>query len=186
MSLLFGVVGLSGWFETMLLYAYLPELTENEQQLNKFTRRFTVLSFGSTVVYLAGIVGGAAALGYSSDTSSLDDEIGTARLAQSVSFGINSLLLSTAWGRLFQQRPRARSLPPGQSILFAGFRQVYNTIKKVYQKYPALKWFFVAVCFCDAATHALTVLAITYMTDLLEFSGAENGTAILIMLLCKL
>jgi hypothetical protein len=36
----------------------------------------------------------------------------------------------------------------------------------------------VAVCFCDAATHALMVLAITYMTDQLEFSGAENGIAI--------
>lgn len=170
----------------MLLYAYLPELTDNEQQLNKFTRRFTVLAFGSTVVYLAGIVGGAAVLGYSSDKSTLDDEIGTARLAQSVSFGINSLLLSIAWGRLFQQRPRARSLPPGQSIWIAGFRQVYNTITKVYRHFPALKWFFVAVCLCDAATHALTILAITYMTDQLEFSGAENGTAIIIMLLSKL
>jgi hypothetical protein len=52
---------LSGWFETMLP-PHLPELTENEQQLNKFTPRFTVLS--SDRVYLAGIVG-AAALGYS-------------------------------------------------------------------------------------------------------------------------
>jgi MFS-type transporter involved in bile tolerance (Atg22 family) len=180
------IYSLSGWFETMLLYAYLPELTDNEQQLNKFTRRFTVLSFGSTVLYLAGIIGGAAALGYSSDKSSLDDEIGTARLAQSVSFAINSLLLSIAWGRLFQQRPCARTLPPGKSIWIAGFRQVYNTIIKVYRNYPALKWFFVAVCFCDAATHALTVLAITYMTDLLEFSGAENGTAILIMLISSI
>jgi MFS family permease len=169
--------------ETMLLYAYLPELTEDEQLLNKFTRKFTVLSFSSAVVYLAGIVGGAAVLGYSNDTSSLDDEIGTARLAQAVSFGINALLLSISWGRLFQRRPRARSLPPEQSLWLAGFRQVYNTTFKVYRHYPALKWFFVAVCFCDAATHALVVLAITYMTDQLEFSGAQNGTAILIMLL---
>lgn len=167
----------------MLLYAYLPELTEDEQLLNKFTRKFTVLSFSSAVVYLAGIVGGAAVLGYSNDTSSLDDEIGTARLAQAVSFGINALLLSISWGRLFQRRPRARSLPPEQSLWLAGFRQVYNTTFKVYRHYPALKWFFVAVCFCDAATHALVVLAITYMTDQLEFSGAQNGTAILIMLL---
>jgi hypothetical protein len=53
---------------------------------------------------------------------------------------------------LFQPRPRARSLPPGQSIWIAGFRQVYNTIIKVYRKSPASG--FVAVCFCDAATHA--------------------------------
>jgi hypothetical protein len=69
---------LSGWFETMLLYAYLPELTENEQQLNKFTRRFTVLSFGSTVVYLANCWWCRCTRLFS-DKSTLDDEIGTAR-----------------------------------------------------------------------------------------------------------
>ena len=39
----------------------------------------------------------------------------------------------------------------------SGFRQIYSTAVKVHRHYPALKWFFVAIALCDAATSALLV-----------------------------
>jgi hypothetical protein len=65
-----------------------PELTENEQQLNKFTEiHCSIFRINS------GVSGWYCLVPLHSvipDKSTLDDEIGTARLAQSVSFGINS------------------------------------------------------------------------------------------------
>lgn len=46
-----------------------------------------------------------------------------------------------------------------------------------------LQWFFVAIAVGDGSMSALVILAITFLTDVLEFTGAENGTAILIMLI---
>jgi hypothetical protein len=61
----------------MLLYAYLPELTENEQQLNKFTPRFTAIFRINSGVFGWLLVVPLHLL--FSDKSTLDDEIGTAR-----------------------------------------------------------------------------------------------------------
>jgi hypothetical protein len=98
--------------------------------LRSVTRKLSVLCrFRATsAVYLALVV----VLHWDIQRqSALDDEIGT--VAQSVSFGINSLLAIDSLVT-FQPRPRARSL--GNQWI-AGFRQVYNTIIKVYRKSPA-------------------------------------------------
>ena len=67
-----------GWSETMALYAYLPELPNDESVLNRYTLTFAAASFVSMVLYLGSIVGISAAVGYTSDKDTLDDEIGTA------------------------------------------------------------------------------------------------------------
>jgi hypothetical protein len=64
--------------------------------------------------------------------SALDDEIGT--VAQSVSFGINSLLAIDSLVNF--PATSTRSVCLGNQWI-AGFRQVYNTIIKVYRKSPA-------------------------------------------------
>ena len=86
-SVIFEVMSFVGSSETMALYAYLPELPNDESVLNRYTLTFAAASFVSMVLYLASIVGISAAVGYTSDKDTLDDEIGTARLSQSVSFG---------------------------------------------------------------------------------------------------
>lgn len=46
-----------------------------------------------------------------------------------------------------------------------------------------MKWFLISVAFTEAAATAFSPMAITYMTDHLQFTAAENGTAILLLLL---
>ena len=77
---------------------------------------------------------------------------------------------------LFQSRPPTRVLALTESVWSSGFKQLYRTARKVHRHYPMLQWFFAAIALGDAAASALLVLAITYLEDVLEFSGAQNGT----------
>jgi MFS-type transporter involved in bile tolerance (Atg22 family) len=170
----------------MLTYSYLPEISNDEEKMNRYTRNFTVISFSGMVIFLAAIVGVTAAVGLSEDKTTLDEEIGTARLSQSVTTFINVVLLSIAWGLLFEKRPPARERQTDDghfSLLTAGYKHLRNTIPRVYRNYPSLRWYYVSVAFSDAAEHALTILGVTFLTDTLQFSARENGTTILIMLL---
>lgn len=169
-----------GWAQSMITYAYLPELTEDKQLLNKFTSNFTVVQFMSMVVYLVAILAVAAAAGIG------DDEVAVARLGQTVAVVVCSIMLFFAWGPLIQPRPALHELPEGRSIWTAGFFQIYHTSIRIYRHFPALKWFYVAVAFSDAAIQSLATIAITYLTDQLEFTSTENGLAILIMLIASI
>jgi UMF1 family MFS transporter len=170
-------VAFTGWAQTMVTYAYLPELCCSDVILNEYTQSFTVLSFGSMVLFLGGVVGVATVAGFG------DDDIATAHLGISVSFCVCSVLLYLSWGRLLKKRPAARELPADQSLWTAGFIQVYHTSIHIYKHLPALKWFYISVALVDAGTNSLATIAITYLTDKLGFSSQENGIAILLMLI---
>lgn len=49
--------------------------------------------------------------------------------------------------------------------------------------HSAIKWFLISVIFTEAATYTFSTIAITYMTDQLDFTAKENGICILILLL---
>ena len=171
-------VAFIGWGQTMLTYAYLPELTDDAELLNKYSSNFTVVQFGSMVTYLAAVVGVSFAAGLA------DDSVATARIGQSVSFVVASVTLSYAWS-LFRPRPSTRDLPAGQSLWTSGFKQVWHTSVKIYKHYKALKWFYVSVAFADAAMYSLATIAVTYLTNQLQFTSLENGIAILVMLIAS-
>ena len=166
-----------GWAQGMLFYAYLPELTDDESRLNEYSKTFTVLIFSTMVVYLAVVMGIAMAFGFA------EDDVAVARCGAVVAFVLGAVLFYAAWGILFEERPASHILPEGQSLWGAGFRQVYRTTIKIYRDYRALKWFYVSICFGDAAIQSLSVIAITYITDQLQLSSQEVGAAALLMLL---
>lgn len=138
------VIAFVGWAQTMVTYAYLPELTNSRERLNQYTRSFTVISFSSMVLFLLVTVGIAMAGGFS------DDTVATARLGSGISFLVSCMCLYLAWGHLMQRRPPSRDLPEGQSVWTAGFIQVYRTSIKIYRHFPALKWFYLSVSSIDA------------------------------------
>jgi MFS-type transporter involved in bile tolerance (Atg22 family) len=187
-----------GWAQTLLAYSYLPELTDSEAELASFAQSFTVVNYASMVLYLALVVG------VSSLSSSIrGDLVATARLGQAVSFASSSVLLLYAWGcgggepgpaeparrcrfprGLFRTRPAAHGRPESaHSLWTSGFVQVYRTARTLHESYRALLWFLVSVALVDAAVQSLITIAITYLTDTLEFDSTENGIAVLAMLL---
>ena len=168
-------VAFVGWAQTMVTHAYLPELSNSPQQMSVFTQCFTVCSFGSMVLYLASIVAVSTAM----DLGDID----TARLGLSVSFCFSVVTLYPAWSQLLQKRPALRVLPEHQSLWTAGFVQVWKSSKYIYRNWSALKWFYVYVALAEGAVGSLATIMITYLTDRLNFSSTENGTAIMAMLL---
>jgi len=166
-----------GWMQTMVTYAYIPELTDDEALLNKWTSNFTVCQFSSMLAFLLIVLGIAQVAGLS------DDDIAVAQLGQSIAFVISSVTLYLAWGRLLKPRPAAHDLPEGTSVWSAGFRQLYRTSKTIMKDYKALKWFYLGVAFSDAGGGALLTIFVTYATDTLAFTSTESGISVVAMLL---
>lgn len=135
-------VAFTGWAQTMVSHAYLPELTDMEERLNEYTKSFTIITYTSMVLYLAGVIAIASALGLG--------DIGTAQLGIGVGLVIMIIFLSLAWGHLFQKRPPARALPQGQSLWTSGFVQIYHTSQHINRNLPGLRWFYISVAFIDA------------------------------------
>jgi MFS-type transporter involved in bile tolerance (Atg22 family) len=161
-----------GWTQTELAYTYLPELSENEDVLNDYTKSFTVAFFSSSVIYLVVIIGSVTAAGYG------DNDLLISRTGIAVAVVINIVLLPLAWKILFKKREQMHELPNNTSIWTAGFIQLYHTTKGIASNFNALKWFFVAIALSDAAIQAMTTIMVTYMTDKLQFTTTENGVSI--------
>jgi Vacuole effluxer Atg22 like len=53
-----------GWVQTMVTYAYLPELTNSEQHLTQYTQSFSILSFASMVLLLVIVIGISTLAGF--------------------------------------------------------------------------------------------------------------------------
>jgi UMF1 family MFS transporter len=171
------ILSFTGWAQTAITYAYLPELTKNELLLNDYTKSFTMSSFGAMVVFLGVVIGSLQLAGKG------DDDLLTNKVAMSIAFGLNVILLSYSWGFLFGKRGRMHDLPSDKSLWTAGFIQLYNTGKHIANNYRALKWFYISIAMSDAALQAIATIAITYMADQLQFTAQENGIAIGCMLL---
>eukprot|EP00980_Cylindrotheca_fusiformis_P004469 scaffold953_cov141-Cylindrotheca_fusiformis.AAC.13 len=166
-----------GWAQTELTHSYLPELTDDEMVLNEYTKTYTMAFFSSAVVYLIVVIGSVTLAGHG------DDDLLTSQVGMVLSFGINIVLLPTAWGRLFEKRERKHKLPEGGKLWSAGFVQLYRTGRHIATNYRALKWFYLAVAMSDSGVQALATIAVTYMTDQLQFTARENGVAIVIILI---
>jgi len=167
-------------FQMVAAYAYLPELTTQEDQLNNYTRNFTVITFLVVVVYIAAIVAVTGGLGIA------DDSVLVARIAVTSVVCIAAITLYLAWGVLFQKRTPLHELPLGKSVWSAGFSKLFHSIQTIWANYRALKWFYLAVAFCDGAIQSLMTILITFATNVLEFSSMDIGVSVLLMLIANI
>lgn len=170
------ILTMIGWGHATLAYAYLPELTSDEKVQNKYLANFTVVQFGSLVLFLATIVGISLAM------DKVDDDIFTARLSMSMAFVLTSCCYAYAWST-FETRPAARKLPENASIWTEGFKQLWRTSKMISRDYRSIGWFYVAVATGDAAIGSLGIILVTYFTDVLLFTSFDTGISVLVLLI---
>jgi MFS-type transporter involved in bile tolerance (Atg22 family) len=161
-------------------YAYLPDLTDNEDVLTGYTRAFTVLIFSSVVVYLAITVGFAWALGFKNDNVTM------AKFGMSIAFVLSVFTETWSWWILFDKRPASRSLPPGKTLWTAGFEQISRTSVSIVHEYSALMWFFLSHSMSEAAILSLSSIAITFYTEELQMSATQNGIAAFVLLVSSI
>jgi len=169
------IMAFLGWIHTSVAFAYLPELTDDETELVELTASFTIIQYASTVIFLVVMIGLLYILGLTGD------DVMSARIAQSVSAVITSIVFGWAWMRCFGERPAFQEIPPGSTLWTAGFKKVYHTSIRIYMNFSALKWFFVGIAFGEAASQSLATIAITYLTDVMALNSTENGIAILLL-----
>jgi MFS transporter, UMF1 family len=178
MTALFQVAtSITGWAQTTITYAYLPELTDDEYKLNDYTKSYTMFFFSCMVLYLAVVIGAVGVLGKA------DDDIATARLGISVALAVNLCFLPIAWGRLFKNRPAMHQLQEGQSLWTAGFIQLHKTSKNIAKNYCALKWFYISIAFSDAGMQSIGAIALSFWSNVLQFSAQESGIGVLVILI---
>jgi MFS-type transporter involved in bile tolerance (Atg22 family) len=166
---------LVGWVHTLVIFAYLPELTSDPKILIKWTANFHLLQYVFVMVFLPSMVAVLYFLGYT------NNEIMSARIATGTSLAISTILFGWTWTRLMEPRGTLQTLPEGASLRTIGFIRVWTTAKEICQNYRQLMWFFMSVCLVEAAQSSLAVISLTYMTDKLQMTVTENGIGIFIL-----
>lgn len=161
-----------------VVYAYLPELTTSAHRLVQYTAQFTAAQYGSSVVFLVLMV-----VILSVVPNNLLDFYSPVEFSQTVIVLICTCFLGYAWTFLFRKRPASQHIPERSPLLAAGFYKIFQTSQTILMHHSAIKWFLISVIFTEAATYTFSTIAITYMTDQLDFTAKENGICILILLL---
>lgn len=163
-----------GWFVTSFHFAYLPELSTNELQLNHWTKSITMWSYFGMMIYLGGVVILRRSLGDSKT------EIFTSNLGMGIAFGINLVFLQLSWWFLFGEREALHILPENSSLCSIGFKQLYDTGRHIRRNYRSLKWYLLHINMANAGWQAFGIIALTYMSDFLNMTPLNSAIAIII------
>lgn len=128
-----------GWIHAGMTFAYLPEMSDDKKVLEDLNTSFAVVQFATYVVYAVIVVGITAAVGRT------EDSIFTAKLAQSISFVVTSVVWGYAWSKLMEHRPATTELPQGSNLITTGFRNLYRSGIHIWNNHRALAWFYLAL-----------------------------------------
>jgi len=179
MAILQGVNGFIYNVQTLAAYSYLPGIATavGPTTMIKYTAEYAVVMFSMEAFYLVLCLGIGIALGLG------DNNEATARLGQGVNVIVSGLLYYFAW-KFFTSAPARRCLNEGESIVTAGFIQVFRTAKGIKNHYSStLGYFLLAVMFCDAGHGAFTLIAVTYLAEVCNIKGQQLGFIFLLILL---
>ena len=140
---------LNGFFYqglTVVAYAHLTEIKAavGEDTMINYSSRYQMWMFGSQSVYLILVIGITVLLKVSSD------DIITAHIGQSLDVVISGFCYWLAFYFFTPKKPR-RKLPKGTSLASAGFKQVFQTAKGIFEHYRStLTCFYSGVIFGEA------------------------------------
>ena len=161
----------------LTFYSYLPEIGRDvgEETMNKYSSGYYVYLFGTEVAYAVVVL--AAAFIFSLSAVPL------AMVGQAINVPISGLLYFLAW-RYFTLKEAKRVLGPNESVLTSGFIQVFKTAKGIYNTYPStVGMFLLAVIMLESGANAFTLVAVTYLEDVVQLSGINIGIVFLIVLI---
>mmetsp|Transcript_15686 Transcript_15686/g.22350 ORF Transcript_15686/g.22350 Transcript_15686/m.22350 type:complete len:605 (+) Transcript_15686:87-1901(+) len=158
-------------------FAYFPELTNNEQTLYKYSASFTVIQFLSMLFVLAIVVSSINVIGIQNDV------VATAHFSQLIVVAWSTIFFGVAWFLYFSPKPTFADIPPGSTLVTAGFRKLLNTLGKIQNYFPAIQWYLVMIACVNAALPTVTTVVVTVMAGIMNFTPSEVGIATMIVLL---
>ena len=145
-----------------------PEVQANYNAFYSMVQYWSMLSFLIVVLVLSGLLG--------------TDDVGTARISQTVTSLTALVLFSFSWQYLFRDRPATSAVQPGQSLVTSGFVKVWDSSKRIARQYRALLWVMLSLMFAEAAMSALATIATTFATQVLKMNANEIGLLFLVVL----
>lgn len=150
-----------------------------EKKVNNFASKFNMSMYSLEALFIMVIIG--------ISTFMKTDTVLTAQISQGLNAVSLAICLGLAWLRYLPNVQAKRSLPEGKGLFMAGFSQIHSTAKHINFKYKrSLRYFLLAVTFGEAGATAFTVVAVTYMNEVIKMTGTETGVAFLIVLVFTL
>jgi len=162
------------------VFAYLPDITLNHKVLPKYNGHFYIRQFLSQVSVGVVVILISWKRG---DTQSIESSVLTARDGAAVAFSYACVLFGYGWTFLFRKRPALSHVPEGSNLVTTGFRQVYNTSRKIGSKYRALRWFMFSLLWSpEAGAGTVMSIAVTYFTTVMRFTTFDIAQVALVVM----
>ena len=134
-----------------------------------------MVQFSSQLCFLILMVGLSMVLSW--------DDVMTAQVSQ----GINSVTVAISFllgWRLMPKYGARSTMPQGGWLVFQGFRQNWETVKRIQSQYKkSLGWFLLALVLAESCANTFTVVAVVFLDEELGLSGGEIGLFFVIALL---
>jgi MFS transporter, UMF1 family len=155
--------------------AYTSELSANTGKQARYNSYFNVVLYGSMLFFLAQVM----------TISSIFhvDDIGMAKISQSITGLTSACCFYYAWKNLFHDRPALSQVPAGESIWTCGFRKVFISAKRIHERHKVLRAIILSLVFAEAGLSAITTVATTYLSKVL---GMKSSEIVLVFFLCLL
>ena len=168
----------------VVVYAYLPDLTDDWRVLTNWQGIFVSLRSLAMIIFLILTVLLAGIL--IDEEEGLQEDVAVARLSQVLLVTMTTFFFTgTFWDGL-QPCEARQPVPEGRSVWSAGFFKLLGTMSKMVTKYRGFTLFCIGTVIDTSAISSVIVIAITYATDFLELNAAQNGFTILLFLLSSI
>lgn len=109
------------------------------------------------------------------------DQVGTARISQSLAFFVCTCVFGLAWKFFMSPRPALSHVPSDSTLLKSGFQKLFTTYRSLWSRWYALRYFLLSVMLSESATAALSTISTTYMTLVLGMNSNQIGFAFLLV-----
>ena len=165
---------------TTSVFAYLPDLSLDQDVISHYTSRFNTRQYVGQFFYLVLVIISGKARG---TDRSISSSVQTARDSAGIAVGFGCLFMGYAWLFLFRERPALSKIPEGSTLLTAGFKRIGKTCHKVWKDYRHLRWFMASLLFSpEAGAGVVLSIAVTFVTVFMKFSGQEIAKASLCLM----
>eukprot|EP00580_Thalassiosira_gravida_P006576 CAMPEP_0201633962 /NCGR_PEP_ID=MMETSP0493-20130528/7077_1 /ASSEMBLY_ACC=CAM_ASM_000838 /TAXON_ID=420259 /ORGANISM="Thalassiosira gravida, Strain GMp14c1" /LENGTH=531 /DNA_ID=CAMNT_0048105745 /DNA_START=119 /DNA_END=1714 /DNA_ORIENTATION=+ len=177
MAILQAINGFMYMVQVLAVYAYLPDIGRHvgPTKMTWYSAVFTMCQFSSQATYL--IINIGFQFGFK-----LKD-VAAAQVSQGFCVAWLFLTFVPGWNKM-PSVPALHPRPSGKSLARIGFGQNWKTVVGIHRHYKSgLRWFFLCVVFAEAGANAFTVVAVTFMVEVLEMTGTQVGIVFLVTLI---
>lgn len=169
---------------TTSVFAYLPDLSLDQDVIAHYTSRFNIRQYCGQFVYVAFVIICGQARGAD---PSVEATVQTARDAAGVAFGWGALFIGYAWLFLFRDRPALSKVPEDSTLVTTGFKQVGKTARTILKNYHGLTWFMLSLLWSpEAGAGVVLSIAVTFLTITIKLTGLEIAKTSLILMVGNL